>query len=224
MTQRTINLYDGLEALYYMDPTYFDGTAGEIKDKSGHGRHAQASGGPTVGVEGPDSFEATSFDGTDDYFDSVTISSDYWDEITIATLFKMNEAKSIDTAIFGLRYTARIVNNSNGEYEARVRDSNGDNVGTDMDDTIVNDYLLGILRYDGETVKTNLNGKTNVNSAPTGFENSKDRLIRVGGPNLGSSSGNLNGNIVFSGIWNREITDAEIEHLNRLTAPRRAQL
>jgi len=34
MTQQTINLYDGLEALYYFDEDYFDGTANDRPDSS----------------------------------------------------------------------------------------------------------------------------------------------------------------------------------------------
>ena len=68
MTTPTIDLRRGLEALYYFDERYFDGGANELKDRSGNRSPMAPSGGPTIGVAGPKSYDAASLDGTDDIF------------------------------------------------------------------------------------------------------------------------------------------------------------
>lgn len=56
--------------MYYLSTTYFDSGKSELSDHSGYDRHAVASGGPSVGVEGPHEFQAVSLDSSDDHFDT----------------------------------------------------------------------------------------------------------------------------------------------------------
>ena len=220
MTQQTINLYDGLEALYYMDSTYYDDTADEIKDKSGHGRHAQASGGPTIGVEGPDSFEATSFDGSDDQFDAGAPIGTTGDE----TLFALAKADGLDgapaitgntdgnngTALFfdvseDLRYTVAASNSTTAKF------------GGIQEDTWY--ALTGVV--DSGNTRLYVNGSLEATGSYSGKLAGDDNFLIGNYPRFDSR---FNGDIAVVGRWFRALSDAEIEYLNRLTAPRRAQL
>ncbi len=219
MTQRTINLYDGLEALYYFDSDYFDTQTNKLKDKSGHGRHAEASGGPTVGVEGPNDFEAASFDGSDDDFNYQQKSEQ---EQTISVLVKSNgypnkrhtivEYDSVPNG-YHILY-------SFGDIEFRFPDSSG-NLTIETSNTPTDVWKLYTGLWDGGTVQL-FEDNTLVASAPSTSHNTSSR-VRA---NIGSSGGSnyWNGDIAFAGRWSRALSDTEIEYLNSLTAPRRQML
>ncbi len=220
MTQQTINLYDGLEALYYMDPTYFDGTANEIKDKSGHGRHAQASGGPTIGVNGPDSFEATSFDGSDDKFD-VGEPLDSSEALCIFCVAKPNSVNGVtriadtdDGAGFALRF-------DNGEIDFFVRDASGGGPNVEFNDVNTGTFYSIVAVWTGQKIQLIINGdlkgETSVSTRSTATSN-----LTIGAATDNSEF--VNGDIATYAQWHRSLSDAELEYLNRLTAPRRAQL
>jgi len=216
MTQQTINLYDGLEALYYMDPTYFDGTAGEIKDKSGHGRHAQASGGPTIGVEGPDSFEATRFDGSDDKF---IREEDAQTPITVLTIVKPS-SEMTDGGKYQIigDVNFNTVIGINGQSWNWFNGNPGASMGT-VEDITPNEWYTVIWRATSST-------RTDV------FVNSVQKRARTYSSEIFPKLTNIGegthtyfkGDMAVIGIWHRAISKAEIEYLNRLTAPRRAQL
>jgi len=228
MTQRTINLYDGLEALYYFDSDYFDGTTGEIKDKSGHGRHATANGSPTVGVNGPNDFEAASFSGgnSGDYFLTNTIQPP---ELSIFTIVKVDSGGWIcdlgrpsggagyvslraltDNNGVSFRLTAGgEENNTNEEYETGYNYNKGE-------------YHRVLATFTPQTVQLSVDGDYAI-STTTGYE-----LYYEGtGGSIGAirnGAGELSGDISVFGAWSRVLTSEENEALNRLTAPRRSQL
>jgi len=218
MTQQTINLYDGLEALYYFDEDYFDGTANEIKDKSGYGRHAQASGGPTVGVEGPDSFEAASFDGSDDYY-SVPDMNTFapTDKYTVTIAFNgqsgpLFHSRSERDVTFGLG------NKANIEW------FDGNNTTTISTDTTIDNGLWQVVTFvvDGPSgiAKIFVDGELDVNESVT------YNPVSISGSNtIGKKlSDHYSGQMSFLAVHGRVLSDAEVQQLTRLTAPRRAQL
>jgi len=232
MTQLTIYLYDGLEALYYFDGDYFDGTANEIKDKSGYGRHAEASGGPTVGVEGPDSFEAARFDGSDDYFKPTglpdgVLKSNEFAVFALATRAEQGDDEYLLNQMGGDEGFRLNYRESKGDFRFTVYNGNGDindgmradiskSVGTH---TFIAEHSASDvyrLTIDDETVGT----KSGIGYTPPDGGN-EDLHI---GADYDASSAFMTGDIHAVGLWSRALSDAERDHLNRLTAPRRAQL
>jgi len=230
MTQQTINLYDGLEALYYFDEDYFDGTANEIKDKSGHGRHAEASGGPTVGVEGPDSFAGARLDGTDDYFRPTGFADGVLKSNEFAAFALVTRAEQGDDEYllnqmrgegFRLRYRE-----SSDDFRFGVRDGNGDfdDIEVDISKTFGTHTFIAEhsasdvyrLTIDDETVGT----ESGVGYTPPTGGNED---LHIGADHDGTNSF-MTGDIHAVGLWSRALSDAERDYLNRLTAPRRSQL
>jgi len=230
MTQQTINLYDGLEALYYFDEDYFDGTANEIKDKSGHGRHAKANGGPTVGVEGPDSFEGARLDGTDDYFKPTgfpdgVLKSNEFAVFALATREQQGDSERLLSQLrgegFRLIYRENLRDfrfafyDGNGDYDSiQVDESESFGTHTFIAEHSANDVFR--LTIDGETrgVKSGV-GYTPPDGSP--------ESLHIGA-NYDGSKQFITGDIHALGLWSRALSDAEREYLNRLTAPRRSQL
>jgi hypothetical protein len=223
MTQRTINLYDGLEALYYFDSDYFDGTTGKIKDKSGHGRHATAQGGPTVGVNGPNDFEAASFDGNDDEFDVGDPLNVVDSSLSVCVLLN---------PVLDGTYSVMLVNGGN-RVNFRFRDSNeieldieGDsgNVAQIQSSSVVADTWQTVTGvYDGELSRLFVDeALVGTSSVASGYANDATENMHIGGkPSQGD---NLPADVAFVGFWSRALSDSEIAYLNRLTAPRRTQL
>jgi len=224
---RTINLYDGLEALYYFDSDYFNNGSNEISDQSGHGRHAEASGGPTVGVNGPAGFEATSFDGIDDQFDpsGITVFSDK--SYTNAALVngKYNKVYSQH------RGAGDRVNFRSGSDFLRYgyADSNGDFY--DIKFSPLSDFedrwILLVNQYDEstDTHRFYADGQTKT-SRGDGFtvaDSGQNNHYTIGS-NYDGSGIFFDGEIAYVARWSRALSTTEIEQLDRLTGPRRAML
>lgn len=207
MTNRTINLYDGLEALYYFDTDYWDGGANEISDVSGNERHATASGGPTVGANGPKDFEAASFDGTDDYFDPPNDMSVLGQEFTVFAIHDFS----------GWIFDS---DDGSGGYSLKgdsfaVRDDNSNNNAV----TVSNATNVIVGRFDNGTLMCTNGDEKNVKKAGiTASQTVQDATIGV----------NNNFQFISDGIisvyacWTRTLNDAEVDALTRLTAPRRS--
>jgi len=226
MTQRTINLYDGLEALYYFDPTYYDGTAGEIKDKSGNGRHAVASGGPTVGVEGPDDFEATSFDGTDDSFNFDATKPV---EQTLFAVFKATDAnantsKDRGWVIGGQTSSSGSALGFNTTEELTFQTSSINDTNIKAAIPAQQDRWYAVVgRFDGTNLSiVNQNGEVGTNTQSADYQKFSGDRLYIGKRN--SSFGWFGGQIAAAGKWSRALSDAEAQHLTNLTAPRRQLL
>jgi hypothetical protein len=230
MTQQTINLYDGLEALYYMDPTYFDGTAGEIKDKSGHGRHAQASGGPTIGVSGPDSFEGARLDGTDDYFKPTgfpdgVLKSNEFTVFALATRAEQGKDEYLVNQMggngFRLRYREPF-----DEFWFAFYDGSGsaDNVRVPISETFGTHTFIA-EHSASDVFRLTIDDETRGTLSGVGYTppDGSNESLHIGATYDGSNQF-MKGDIHAVGLWSRALSDAEREYLNRLTAPRRSQL
>ncbi len=219
MPEPTINLNKGLQALYYFDEQNFDNQRNLMRDHSGHGRHLDAVGGVTVGVEGPDSFEAAAIpSGASLQTDPVTLSYGSTDEITVAITYKLTGSED-----------ARPLEHLEATRGFKLRIDKPDDI---FDWTV----------YDG----TNASRVRKFATPDIGdwttdvvtFENNNQKIIRNGGllgqdtnTNISSLLSPTNiilsdqiADIAFASVHNRVLSSAEIEYLNRLTAPRRAQL
>lgn len=220
-----INLTKDLEALYYFDEQNFDSQRNLLRDHSGYGRHATASGGPTVGVEGPNDFGATGFDGSDDQFvaDSGLGGNKYEVSISWVRNIPENDIQNNDLGFFenGLVLNYRNVG-SNVVLESTAQDGN--------DDIKLNpDWFSAPEPYTGWQSEHFVFGngvwKWYVGNTLWQTRGMSGPLYDSSIINIGNKSPEyFSGDIAFFGSWSRALADAEIAQLNRLTAPRRAQL
>lgn len=221
-----INLQKDLEVWYDFDSRYWDAQRDLIQDRSGYGRHAEASGGPTIGVEGPNDFEAASFDGSDDGFNV----GDKLNESNNQTNFALvkvdnhddnyNVANNFDGS-FGEGFWIRIEDDGVVRWSLKDGDnSNIYNLSPEMDFTQWR-TIIGMFRestsyliIDGELVGTETADDSNLKKGESN--------VHIGiEPN---DSDPLDGSIATFARWYRPLSWAEIQYLNNLTAPRRAML
>ena len=237
MTQRTINLYDGLEALYYLDSDYFDSGSNELKDKSGHGLHAEAEGGPTVGVAGPGEFEATEFDGSDDVLvrqaDVMTE-----DEFTAFGILRVNDVVgnggTITTSSGGNNtvsdgWELGQVNETNDRFNVVIRDNDApggqrrvltrnlsDSIGEWFRVSLTFDSSEGIARaYYGFDAELSSRGPQAV-SEYTSNDTMRFAMRGSGNP--------VDCTVAVGSFWSRVLNQSELKLVHKLTGPRRAQL
>jgi hypothetical protein len=224
----TINLRDGLEALYYFGENDFDPQRNQLQDHSGYGRHATANGSPTVGVNGPNDFEAANFSGgnSGDYFAVPSGFIDV-DDFSISCLIKaplsadgsgtsILNTDNVDSDHLQLRYTA------NGSIKFGIGES-----GVKFDVTSTQGYhddeyhTITAVREGNEIrlyIDSNL---VNSNS------NSNIGSVSNNNPYIGAKrdgSKNFSGEMAFVMYHTRAVSYSEIERINDLTAPRRSQL
>jgi hypothetical protein len=192
------------------DSQYVDAQRGIVRDRSGHGRHPVASGGPTFGQNGPDSFEAVSLDTTDDFF---------------SVPQTVGEMKSEKTVFAVHDFSGSIIDSDEGTQgfslrsnELVVRLSDGSIIQAELSkepSSIVGRFDNGdILVTDGKDTTTN-STSTSIGTGQT------DTTIGV---NNNLRFGNSGGKLSVLAVWSRALSDAEIDYLNRLTAPRRSNV
>jgi len=225
MPNRTINLYDGLEALYYFDSDYFNNGSDEISDQSGYGRHAEAKGGPTVGVEGPDDFEATSFDGSDDYFDIDSVANDEpLSEVTATALVKQQTTNNDNeeyVSVGGFDFT--LFKNSSERVAFKIWDTANTSFAA-VTQVPANKYHVLAGVHDGDSIRVFRDGDLQAVESTDGNDIRNSGNEAAIGALASGSNNYINADIAFVGVWYRALSGAEIEHLSHLTAPRRAQL
>lgn len=217
-----IELLRDCELWVDFDTDYFDAQRNRIRDRSGNGRHPEASGGPTLGADGPDDFEAASFDGTDDSFEAPfqPVSKP---GITVSVTFRPDTFNNEFQRVCDAGYTDIFLDNGNEFILAFLATSS--TAATDSSVRIPiaeGEFVTVTQRYtqSGLNQITSSNGEfdqKDVGSDPAGSETFKVAE---------SVKNNNNGDITvsFVGFWSRALSDAEIEQLNRLTAARGATL
>lgn len=232
----TINLRDGLEVLYYFGEQDFDPQRNQLQDHSGYGRHATANGAPTVGVNGPSSFEAANFSGPEsgDAFQQ-TIDNDKLDfgvsAFSMAVVLKADSlgrkqppfGKCADyrngtgygiTQDGGDAFIFQVTDDGNGIGAAFVAESNKWYTlvgvwsgGTGGTSRI---WANGDLRDKNTDTNNNITDISNISPVTVGGRSDLNTLFP--------------GDIAMAGIWSREISVAEVQGITDLTAPLRAQL
>jgi hypothetical protein len=241
MPNQTIDLWNGLEAWYDLDPRYYDNQRGVLADKSGHGRVADVRGSVSIGVEGPDSFKASEFsgNGSGDFLvheDEVDGLSDFSSSFTAFTLVNPT------SGTIGREDALAVGNNSQFGWiitydkkdekfvvSLEIKDGSGgfSSIGMTVPNGSMppNRWYVVTLKYDisDHTFTLTVGGETVIKSFDYGLfkQNNDDPLILVG-KSQGSSGREISGSIASSAIWSRTLSDAEIEYLNNLTAPPRS--
>lgn len=226
---RTINLYDGLEALYYFDSTYWDGGAGELSDMSGKGNHLTASGGVSVGASGPRGFEAAQFDGVDDSFSGPVDFPNHQTDFTVALIVEADRTPSNSMPIvsFGggdetwFEYREAFKN-----WDWAYRNTDGDfqsgSASIGMPGTGTWDIITtGFERF------SSTSGEFWTKSHVTGAYNTTERTgttLQAGGPIDINQDAGYTGDIAMVGFWKRKLSWEEQKAVAALNAPRRALL
>lgn len=213
MTQRTVNLYDGLEGLYYFESRYYDGT--EIKDKSGYENHGEAAFTPTIGVNGRKNFDAASFNADSQFSIGIIIpDSSSW------SVFGLIKTTNID-GLVGDGRNGGSFGDRGGSFS--FRDNN--NVEHGLGGYEKDEWCTVLVEKEDSTVsfeQKNLNGELIEAGSFTDTGND----LRLGARKIGNpciQNGYI-GKIAFLGIWHKILSDNVIEHLNDMTAPRRQLL
>jgi hypothetical protein len=234
MPNPTIDLQRDCELWCDFDTDYFDSQRNKILDRSGNGRNPEASGGPTLGANGPDNFEAASFDGSDDLFDT-----GYKNDFAITddwSIFVNAKARSGATAASSALLLSGSFSGSlgiqiddSGRLEAGVRDKSNNSLITDSIFVETDEFFSAVARFDASQNKLTVrvdNGDVTSESLSGGFTDQLGSATwKIGNP--GSVSGGskfFDGEMASCALWQRNLTDAEIDSLFRLTEPRRAQL
>lgn len=232
MTKPSIELRRGLEALFYMDERYWDGTKNELKDRSGKRNHASATGGPTVGVQGPREYDAAYFDGTDDLFsfaDDETHSG--LTEFSIFVVFKIDVLPS--TAGRNYELIRRTVNDN--AFDLKIHE-NGDRLEWHVNaggtwNTVETSaameterwYYATALYEDPEMTLRVAGGvdETLAKTHSTGGEvTSSTSTVKIGSD---GTAGYTEGWIAVASYWSeKSLSETEIKALLNASGPRRA--
>jgi hypothetical protein len=230
MPNQTIDLSRDCEAWYDFDTDYFDSQRGIIQDRSGHGRHAQAKGGPTVGVNGPDSFEGARLDGTDDYFKPTgfpdgVLKSNEFTVFALATRAEQSDDGDLlnQSRGDGFRFRYR---ESAGEFRFAFYDGNGDYTAIKVPISESFGTHTFIAEHSASDVfRLTIDDKIRATLSGVGYTPplGGNESLYIGADYEGASRF-VTGDIHAVGLWSRALSDAEREYLNRLTAPRRSQL
>jgi hypothetical protein len=230
MPEPTIDLQRDCELFVDFDTDYFDSQRDKILDRSGNGRHPVASGGPTLGANGPDNFEAVSFDGSDDLFNSPGGFENAYESMldnggfTITLQMKITQS-SVSSFPRLLQYgqatggPGRVETNGAKGLVLFVVDTTGANVSVGVGDaTEFTTYTF--VHRPNKSIDSFKAGEL---QDSVDFPNDVSAFAGAGQatPLRGDKVSYDMSNLVFH---SRPLSDAEIEYLNRLTEPRRAQL
>jgi hypothetical protein len=226
MPEPTIDLQRDCELWCDFDTDYFDSQRNKILDRSGNGRHPEASGGPTLGANGPDNFEAASFDGGDDLFRvSNPDNPDGDNEIAFILSFRTDDFDNGTQKFMSLDGFSVILDNSGGgRTRFGIDDANGNFVNTAGNISPNNNFQTVIAQLvNGNRLELYGDGtldSTQQVSGPISVSNNAD--LTIGAQTNSTSFSEFN--VAFAAQYSRSLSDAEIEYLTRLTEPRRAQL
>lgn len=220
MTEPTINLQKDLEVWTDFTTEYYNDRQNKVQDKSGYGRHGQLENGATLGVSGPQSFDAVSFDSGGENVRYAAGENVINDPPFSAAILLNNDQDNNPREIFGS------VNVTNSGW-AIVQESGGRNYKVRIDNQgltaiasveVGNWQFLG-FSYDGSKVVTFYDGlASRIRDGLSGFTAHGSDL------QLGNTESQFFGDVAFVGLWSRVVTGAEFRYMNELTAPRRAQL
>jgi len=222
MPEPTINLQKDLELWVDFDTTYYDGQRNRVQDRSGHGRHPAASGGPTFGQQGPNSFEAVSFDGVDDFFNTNTrLGADEQSVFAIVKPAAADLDGNQHEILDGSGNSGYTLGFNNKRIGWALEDGTNSTVGVGRSVSSGKWYSVAGI-WDLKRIKLFVNGvMSDKKPLTTHNQGTVDTII---GSNNVRSGSFINGEIATVARWHRVLSDAEIQALNNLTGPRRSQL
>jgi hypothetical protein len=221
MTTPKIDLERDCELFVDFDTDFFDSQRDKILDRSGNGRHPEAKGGPTLGADGPDDFEAALFDGSDDLF-------------TLSQPLEFSGGMTNFAVVRSSEDTGTVASNNRGGSGSGFRiDAGGgeveylheqdDPAGGTTSQSVTAQFKNSVVgRFDGSKIAciTDLDSEV----ASVDDRSSNDRSNLSIGALFGGTSQFYDGKIASFARWSRALNDDEVAYLNRLTEPRRARL
>jgi len=220
MSEPTIDLQRGLEAWYDFGADYYDSQRNAIEDKSGYGRHAEAEGGPSVGISGPEEFEATRFDGSDDAFVADNISAFQEQSGVVIARPNADERGSIfSNSDYSTGFTME--RSPSGSFRVLFYDDSGNSVSPTVQDFPANQWAVFGFSWDGEEITVFGNDDSVTSDLTT--HTLGNRPLTVGSW-AGGVSNQFDGDIALAARWSRPFTPVEAEYLRNLTGPRRTHL
>lgn len=214
---RTFDLYNGIEALYYFQPSYYEDTNYKLTDKSGNENHATAQAGTVIDNNGYKSFGRANLNGSDNYFATpIGLPS----EFSVFFRFKMNSAQN-DGQISGDGYgngfrALELAAGGDLRFEYTTGNESRKLKGPSLP---FNEWQTVSTVCDGNNVFLYRNTEL-VDSAPYATQSSYRFTI---GANTRYGR-RFDGEISVVGVWNRAISPYEITYMNNLTGPRTALL
>jgi hypothetical protein len=234
MTQRTINLYDDLELLYYLDSDYVDFGSNTISDRSGHQRDGDISGGLQFNDSGVRSFRSAEYDGSDD---SIVVADagpleNFPEQFTILQVASpdrqgvvVNQASDFN----GYHTFARPAND--GGVVHGINSVNDDPGFASDESTAAAIGPIGIIEVD-QTPNNSYTQTIYKGSERVAVKSTESELRTSAGFNAIGAGANqdrhneqsYDGGLAVVAIWQRLLTDAEKDALSRLTATRQQSL
>lgn len=207
-----INLQKDLEVMYAPSPQTFHNGRNQLMDLSGYGRHATASGGPTISDDGPDDFGQIDTNGIDADLQHSNIEiSGSW---TVAFLIRQSTSWSNYEYITDPTYE---------QYEQGVIyfNQNGTLVYSDQGgfgSLPEKKWGLGVIRHDGSGTACGHILYDDVVDTDT-RQLSDDTTLRISSIFGGQTETRaFEGQMAYFGTWSRFVSFAEIGLLNDLTA------
>jgi len=203
-------LFAALVAHWAMDEGSWNGTAGEVQDRSGYGNHGQAVNGATTG---PGRIgRAGTFDGTDDYVEipaanSLVLGSNG----TVTAWVKFDTLPSGTHQILGsLTYqNGLLLNQIGGDFYTYWKSTGGPQV-TVSNAFAVNEWYHLAMTNNGGSLRVYINGVLR-GSGSEGTNNYTNQILRIGG--LTSQKWNIDGLVDDVGIWNEGLNEAKVRSL-----------
>jgi hypothetical protein len=220
MPNPSIDLQRDCELWCDFDTDYFNSQRNKILDRSGNGRNPEAIGGPTLGKNGPDNFEAASFDGNDDLFKPPDFNTQFGgpNPFTIHALVS-TQAFGNDQIIELFDFVG-IEADANGSYSLAGISPDGNFIVDNLQNADETGVFFDITyTYDGTTRRGFVDGILNAENTTQVKTGSGCNFI---GSNINPNR--LDGRLSTIALWSRVLSGPEIEYLTRLTEPRRAQL
>jgi hypothetical protein len=223
MTQRTINLYDGLELLYYMDSDFVDFGSNTISDMSGHGRHGDVNGGITFGENGLNDLKSANFNSSSEILTSGIDDFDNFNTLTFFGIVKLRD-ETADIRLFRLtpNQAMELKSDSGAGLTLRVNRFDEDFKLSTRND-LFDEHIMYAVRFD-ETSLELIISRFSTGSFDRAVRNTSSGVPVNTPDTVVIGEGASNADHTLFGASSRLLSDAELKLLSRLTATRQQLL
>jgi hypothetical protein len=223
MSNPTIDLSKDLEAFYDFDTRYWDPQRNELKDQSGYARHTEAVGGPSIGVQSVDDWEAAAMDGIDDRFDCPTSLGVSGAQTLL--MYIQNGPQGWPRELFdniGTNDGTKVIQDDPGDLFVRIYDGAGTQQEFQASAGIPDETGLVGFIYDGSEVSVVRNSTVDTVGSLASNSPGTGNATIIGNDSGGNDAGEYN--LIWFFRASRAINEAEFKYLTKSTSLRRAML